>query len=370
MSRDNWAAQVAWEVAKGQVEGKIYSLGENAYGSRLRSVIPGIEPLRDPTYRQDICGTEGWPSTLDENDVIVVLSGGHINQAMRSASRSPCRVIHFFDLLRFTDLPLGEAVMNEGFAQVQRDYAESFSAARELFCDEASREIFDKVLVFRRTLDVTATPMERDLQGKQYFEAFLPRGISQFIDAGAFDGDTIRRFLSWARASEWGSSHVDEVVAIEPSTDLCARIREHFVDVPIDIFNVALGSAPGWVVIEGEGSTARVASTSALPIGEIAGIQQRTLDSIVGELIEARRLSSQRSSYLKLDIEGSELDALRGGTDFLSANQPCVAVAVYHSPKDLFQIPLFLRDELPRHSLHFRHYTESLYESVVYAVAP
>jgi FkbM family methyltransferase len=47
---------------------------------------------------------------------------------------------------------------------------------------------------------------------------------------------------------------------------------------------------------------------------------------------------------IKLDIEGAELVALKGGVDFFKNNRMCFAISMYHRATDLFDIPEFLLD--------------------------
>jgi FkbM family methyltransferase len=51
-----------------------------------------------------------------------------------------------------------------------------------------------------------------------------------------------------------------------------------------------------------------------------------------------------KNCLIKLDIEGAELAALRGGVEFFKNNRICFAVSMYHRAADLFDIPEFLLD--------------------------
>lgn len=80
-------------------------------------------------------------------------------------------------------------------------------------------------------------------------------------------------------------------------------------------------------------------------------------------------LSGQRVTFIKMDIEGSELKALKGAEGIIKQQKPKLAICVYHKPEDIWDIPdyiLSLRDD---YRLYFRHYCYwGVGETVMYAV--
>ena len=75
-----------------------------------------------------------------------------------------------------------------------------------------------------------------------------------------------------------------------------------------------------------------------------------------------------KPTYIKLDIEGAELDALQGAGAILRGSAPRVAACVYHVQDHLWKIPLKLRELLPASSLYLRPHMHECWESVCYAV--
>ena len=49
------------------------------------------------------------------------------------------------------------------------------------------------------------------------------------------------------------------------------------------------------------------------------------------------------NAFLKMDIEGSELDALKGAAQLIREHHPVLAICVYHKENDLIDIPRFIR---------------------------
>jgi hypothetical protein len=47
-------------------------------------------------------------------------------------------------------------------------------------------------------------------------------------------------------------------------------------------------------------------------------------------------------TFIKMDIEGSEVEALAGARRVILENRPSLAICVYHRPDHLWRIPLLL----------------------------
>jgi hypothetical protein len=69
-----------------------------------------------------------------------------------------------------------------------------------------------------------------------------------------------------------------------------------------------------------------------------------------------------------MDIEGSEINALRGAKNTIMKHRPKLAVCIYHKPTDLWEIPLYLKELVLDYKLHLRHHSGFLNETVCYAI--
>jgi FkbM family methyltransferase len=82
-----------------------------------------------------------------------------------------------------------------------------------------------------------------------------------------------------------------------------------------------------------------------------------------------RQKGVQSVSYIKMDIEGSEAEALEGACNTIAAFRPKLAVCLYHKPSDLWTIPAELKRRYPFYKLYLQHYSLHLEETVLYAIA-
>jgi FkbM family methyltransferase len=165
----------------------------------------------------------------------------------------------------------------------------------------------------------------------------------RFVDGGAYDGDTLRS-LPEGFARAW---------AIEPDPLNAEKLRSA-ADARVAVFETALGERSGRARFDALGSTASSLSAS----GGI-DVTLSALDDL---------LTGESPTYVKLDVEGGELAALAGARETLRRAQPVTAVCMYHRPRDLWEIPLFLREALPGHRMSVRIHAHDGFELVAYAV--
>jgi FkbM family methyltransferase len=74
--------------------------------------------------------------------------------------------------------------------------------------------------------------------------------------------------------------------------------------------------------------------------------------------------------FIKMDIEGTELNALDGAARVLREFRPRLAISGYHKPSDFWEIPNRIKDLNPDYILAFGHHTPIIWESVFYAADP
>lgn len=176
------------------------------------------------------------------------------------------------------------------------------------------------------------------------------------IDAGACFGDTTLAFADAVGAG--GQVHAFEVV---PDNLAVARhnlsLNPRFA-VTVRCNAQALGAASGRLYLHGGGPGAVVnAQAGGQPVDVIS------IDEYV-----AREALTQ-VDFIKMDIEGSESQALDGAIETLRRFRPKLAISLYHRPEDLTRIPLWVDNLDLGYRLHLDHYTIHQEETVLYAIA-
>lgn len=80
-----------------------------------------------------------------------------------------------------------------------------------------------------------------------------------------------------------------------------------------------------------------------------------------------KEFESKKISFLKMDIEGSEQDALKGAEKIVKRDKPMCAICVYHTIKAFWEIPSILNKYVPEYNFILRHHTEIWEDTVCYA---
>ena len=76
----------------------------------------------------------------------------------------------------------------------------------------------------------------------------------------------------------------------------------------------------------------------------------------------------EKINFIKLDIEGAELETLKGAAGTIEKYKPQLAICVYHKNSDFWEIPRFLKELVPEYELYLDHFiTSPLYETVLFA---
>ena len=77
---------------------------------------------------------------------------------------------------------------------------------------------------------------------------------------------------------------------------------------------------------------------------------------------------NDRVTFIKMDVEGAELESLKGARKLIKRDCPKLAVCIYHRPEDMITLPLYIKSLVPEYKLYLRSYSNSDNEMVLYAV--
>lgn len=214
--------------------------------------------------------------------------------------------------------------------------------------DETSKQHFAKVVAFRLNLDLEQMRGFSLAIDRQYFEAFLPltpNGV--FVDGGGYDGQTTRQFAAW-------NPTYRRIHYFEPLPAMMKASRVNLASLrDVNFAQKGLFSHNDRLRFE----TGSGPASSLSPTGQIE-IEVVSLDDEVQEPI----------TFLKLDIEGAECEALRGAAAHIKRDSPTLAVCIYHDQRDFWRVPQRVLEINDDYSLFVRHYTESVRETVMFFV--
>ena len=78
--------------------------------------------------------------------------------------------------------------------------------------------------------------------------------------------------------------------------------------------------------------------------------------------------AGDKVSFIKMDIEGAELDALKGAEQTIKKVHPKLAISAYHKFEDLLEIPQFIQVIDSSYKFYLRRHSHLVHELVLYAL--
>lgn len=214
--------------------------------------------------------------------------------------------------------------------------------------DYESKIIYRTIVESRFTQNIDL--LSRTCHDGQYFpmDIFTFSDREVFVDGGAFDGDTIDSFRRIT------NDEFKYIYAFEPDVYNYKRLTKKHQDNRIRLFNMGLYDSNGIVAfLSGKGGSSQVIDESD--------------DSIRTCCFDDLELPAKDVTFIKMDIEGSEIKALYGMEKLICRCKPKLAICIYHKFQDIWEIPLYIKYLVPEYKLYIRNYTTYLDEIVLYA---
>ena len=189
-----------------------------------------------------------------------------------------------------------------------------------------------------------------------------PRGVIKFgpneifVELGSNNGDTFKDFVKHcpdyhkAWLFEPADQYQEELEAIKRTEGCKGKIINIIKKGAWDKEETLRFLATG----EGSGTT----FTERNLEGDYIEIEAATVDGTV----------TDAATFIKMDIEGAELRALRGAAEQIKNNHPKLAISIYHRCSDLIDIWTYLRNLVPDYRFYLRAHTPLWDDIYLYAV--
>lgn len=249
----------------------------------------------------------------------------------------PGRIYSFIDLLPFYAIPYAEF----------EPYIDGYEWAFGYFADEISKQVIVDSIRTR----LLGTPMTPS-QNKQYFEPEIcPLTDSEiFVDGGCFIGDTAEEFI---RQTNGKYTHI---YGFEPDESNLKKALANLAKYKnIDVLKGGL-----WHMTNTYKFVSGALGNSKLSKDGDTITNTFSLDEFFKDKVAP--------TFIKMDIEGAEANALKGAANILKEHKPKLAICVYHMLNDIYSLPRDILDLNQSYKLTLRHYSHWYAESVCYAV--
>ena len=238
------------------------------------------------------------------------------------------------------DVPaFGDTLFSRPFYE---EHTEEFSAARALLSDEESRRIFDNILSYKLTGDISYLLDAESDEEEIWSDIIHPQTIRNIADLGAYNGDTVREIL------EKGKGNIDTVWAMEPDARNYKKLEAYAeTETRARVIPVNAGAWDKEETLFFDKSGNRNASFGQ---NRSQSLSDRPVKwSEVKALPLDQVLDGACVDYIKYDVEGSEREALDGSLQTLTHHTPTLLVSLYHRSEDLFALPLHIHKIAPQY---------------------
>jgi FkbM family methyltransferase len=230
-------------------------------------------------------------------------------------------------------------------------YSDTINEMFNEFLDDVSKESFTayvKSRYFNNWIYI-----QKYVCQQMYFPEFINIDKDEcIVDCGAFDGDTLKLFLK--KTDEW-----NKYIAFEPSNipyeKLNCYIENHKLQNVIT-YKIGVWNKKTILSFVEENDISRIVEGA---LENVSKIEVDAIDNLCNDI---------PVTYIKMDLEGSELVALEGAKSTILKNKPKLAISIYHKPTDLINIYRFIKNLNLGYNFYFRIHTTVGSDAVLYAI--
>lgn len=340
-SPDVWQTLIAspdpiWLYGTGDGADKILNVMKG-YGIWPAGILVSDDFYREQVFRGFTVRPLSEIQKIPQPFTLVISFGSHlpalIERVRDLAARFPVLI---------PDVPVaGEELFDRAFFET---HARELDEARDLMANDASREVFDQMIDYKVTGDpiplfASASPKEDAL--RELF-SHHPDEVPSYIDCGAYRGDTIEEFFRYFPRADY------QITALEPDPGSFKKLQAAFgTDSKIRLIRAACGEIPGELpLIKGRGRGVH-ADPNGTSDEKTVHVPLVRLDDLA---------FSTPPTYLKMDIEGKEKEALLGASRLIRAYHPLLNIACYHRSEDLFALPKLIHELEPGYRIYLRRH--------------
>lgn len=218
------------------------------------------------------------------------------------------------------------------------------------------KSVFDKRIELEKKIQCDYSSI---FEEDQYFydELVEFNDESIVVDCGAYIGDTFKEFI-------YKDLNFKKYYAFEMSKEnyraLCENINRTSIRLrkKIEVINAGVYSENKVMTYAKSGEEDGAGATISID-GGTEKAEMVALD---------KKLQGQLITHIKMDIEGAEVEALKGCKHIIQKYQPTLMICVYHRINDYWNILLYIKNLCGNYKFYMRHHSNGAAETVLYAI--
>lgn len=293
------------------------------------------------------------PQELNKNNAIIIATKSYPD-VIEQCKKQNCSYVIYYEELAYLSELKHYHINFEGMLKELEDNKEEYFLVYDLLSDNLSKEIFDNIMMFRVSLDYKYTQEAKKISlrcGIQDFDDVVLQKLSQnttFFDVGGFDGTSSKDFIHKT------NSKYKKIFFFEPDCK-CLKNASQMLDKYSDIQYICAGvgdcDKKSLYISIGDGG-GRISFTEGTDTIEIV-----PLDMYICE-----------NAYIKVDVEGAEMEVIEGAQNFINLKAPILSMSVYHRPGDIHVLTKKILNYYPQYKIYIRHYSDTIADTRIYFI--
>lgn len=232
------------------------------------------------------------------------------------------------------------------------DYAEEYHQIYLNLADDKSKDIFLKMILFRLTYDVRMHYGNATKYAHYFDEDIISLNKQEiFVDCGGYMGDTLEEF------KKVYDNQFKRYYLFEPDPELF-HIAVSKGDDRVEFINKGVWKEETTLSFRTETANGNGMVLEGMTDYETIEIMVTNLDDNIEE-----------ATFIKMDVEGSELNALIGAQNLIRKCHPKLAVCVYHKYEDFRKLYEYI-NELGKYSVYLRAEMDNVDTETYYLCIP
>jgi len=228
---------------------------------------------------------------------------------------------------------------------------EKLEFIRSRLADGKSRECLDALVASRFELNFARlTDLIEPSNNYNPAGLFEFKENEVFLDCGAYDGGSAEQF-SKIRPD------YRRIYSFEPDPKQYLLTKAYLNAIRLDraeVFPLGVYSSAGEISFSGFGGGGGIVADD-----DKAVQMDNREDEIEVETVSLDELlydKEERVTFIKMDIEGVELEALKGARKMIGRDFPKLAICLYHKPQDAWEIPYWILTNFPQYKVYIRQH--------------
>lgn len=234
-----------------------------------------------------------------------------------------------------------------------RENQHKIDAVYNMLEDDVSKKVFRNVLLHRAVHDISLIWDVYD-ENQYFVNDVVPCAKGCFIDCGAFQGDTLSSFLKQVDGETY------EYIAFEADYNNHQLLNKYCEDNNIEnVLTYNLGVWDEKTSLFFQENASAVAGKVLESEENGVKIQVDSLDNVLNE---------KKIDFIKMDIEGAEIKALKGAGNTIKKSKPVLAISAYHELEHLWEVPLLIKELNADYKIYYRHHMWNMCDTVCYGI--